>query len=166
MKTKYSVRKYRSLEAHQQRRITNSHATPSVPLVSRHPFANDRQAAPTKAPTGNSYHVTKKRKSKNSDDRHLPNPGLHSRQRSPMSAKVDLFSKNTVWRTSVHRFVRMRFLYFTSTVFEHWHSTALARRSHHQRIKNCFRYALSTTIISYRSPSFTSAGVLRALANP
>jgi len=83
-----------------------------------------------------------------------------------MSAKVDLISKNTVWRTSVHRFVRMRFLYFTNTVFENWHFTALARWSHHQRIKNCFRYVLSTTIISHRSPSFTSAGVLRALANP
>ena len=91
MKTKCSVRKYRSLEAHQQRRITNSHATPSVPLVSRHPFANDRQAAPTKAPTGNSSLVTQERKSKKSDDRHLPNPGLHSRPRS-IGGKPDLSS--------------------------------------------------------------------------
>jgi len=63
----------------------------------------------------------------------LPEESIYGdeRQRSPMSAKVDLISKNTVWRTSVHRFVRMRFLYFTNTVFENLHFTALARWSHH-----------------------------------
>ena len=42
----------------------------------------------------------------------------------------------------------------------------MARCSHHRGIKICFRYSRSSTIISHRAPSFTSAGVLRALANP
>jgi hypothetical protein len=53
-------------------KLTNKGPVPSsAPLVSRQRNENDRQAAPTKAPTGNSYHVTQEKKSKNSDDRHL-----------------------------------------------------------------------------------------------
>ena len=83
-----------------------------------------------------------------------------------MSRPKNSPSKNRRSETSVHRFVRMRFLYFTNIGFDSWHFTALTRCLHHQGIKIVFRYARSSTIINHPSPSFTSAGVFRALANP
>ena len=83
-----------------------------------------------------------------------------------MSRPKNSPSGNRRSATSVHRFVRMRFLYFTNIGFDYWHFTALARSSHHQEIKIYFRYSRSSTIISHRSPSFTSIGVLQALAYP
>ena len=80
-----------------------------------------------------------------------------------MSRPKILPSGNRRSATLVHRFVRMRFVYFTNIGFDSWNSTALARCSHHQGIKICFHYSRLTTIINHRAPSFTSAGVLRAL---
>ena len=98
----------------------------------------------------------------------LPEESIYGdeRRRSPMSRPKNSLSGSRRSATLVHRFVRMRFLYFTNIGFGYCYFTALARSSHHAGMKICFRYSRSSTIISHRTPSFTSAGVLRALANP
>jgi hypothetical protein len=51
-----------------------------------------------------------------------------------MSAKVDLISNDTLGRTSVHRFVPMRFLYFKNLELGVSYFTALPRQPHRPAI--------------------------------
>jgi len=88
------------------------------------------------------------------------------RRRSPMSRPKTSLSGSRRSATSVHRFVRMRFLYFTHIGFRSLAFYSMGSHFAPSGDQKFFRYPRQTTIINHRVPSFTSAGVLQALAIP